>query len=99
MIAIFVLPHDCRLNKVIFMYTMGSLLWAVPIWRNSLVFHDVDKVGGWVGKGVISVFCPHYIRLFFCYSAVLRLPLLVLEWLLLGVLCSFFNRGIFLLVC
>ena len=44
MIAIFVLPHDCRLNKVIFMYTMGSLLWAVPLWRNSLVFHDVDKV-------------------------------------------------------
>lgn len=26
------------------MFTMGSLLWAVPLWRNSLVFHDVDKV-------------------------------------------------------
>lgn len=64
MIAIFVLPHDCRLNKVIFMYTMGSLLWAVPIWRNSLVFHDVDKVGRWVGKGVIPVFCTYYMRVF-----------------------------------
>lgn len=44
MIAIFVMPHNCRLLKCIFVFTMGSLLWAVPLWRNSLVFHDVDKV-------------------------------------------------------
>lgn len=44
MIAIFVMPHNCRLLKSIFIFTMGSLLWAVPLWRNSLVFHDVDKV-------------------------------------------------------
>ena len=44
MMAIFVMPHSCRLLKSIFIFTMGSLLWAVPLWRNSLVFHDVDKV-------------------------------------------------------
>lgn len=44
MVAIFVMPHSCRLLKSIFMFVMGSLLWAVPLWRNSLVFHDVDKV-------------------------------------------------------
>ncbi|CAM9784705.1 unnamed protein product, partial [Sphacelaria rigidula] len=37
-------PHDCRLQKIIFMYSMGPLCWAVPLWRNSLVFHDVDKM-------------------------------------------------------
>lgn len=45
MVAIFIMPHSCRLNKIIFIFSMGSLLWAVPLWRNSLVFHDVDKVG------------------------------------------------------
>lgn len=43
-IAIFMMPHSCRLNKIIFIFSMGSLLWAVPLWRNSLVFHDVDKM-------------------------------------------------------
>lgn len=86
MIAIFVLPHDCRLNKVIFMYTMGSLLWAVPIWRNSLVFHDVDKVGRWVGKGVghprlLSSFHPFFLLLCGVTTAFARACL--------GVLCSF----------
>lgn len=44
MISILVMPHNCCLLKTIFIFTMGSLLWAVPLWRNSLVFHDVDKV-------------------------------------------------------
>ncbi|CAB1111367.1 unnamed protein product [Ectocarpus sp. CCAP 1310/34] len=44
MVAIFVMPHSCRLLKSIFIFVMGSLLWAVPLWRNSLVFHDVDKM-------------------------------------------------------
>lgn len=44
MLGIFLLPRDCRLLKIIFMYSMGPLSWAVPLWRNSLVFHDVDKV-------------------------------------------------------
>ncbi|CAN0155360.1 unnamed protein product, partial [Hapterophycus canaliculatus] len=43
-VAIFLMPHSCSLFKSIFIFTMGSLLWAVPLWRNSLVFHDVDKV-------------------------------------------------------
>eukprot|EP00752_Nemacystus_decipiens_P006459 g5817.t1 len=44
MIVIFVMPYNCRLHKCIFIFSMGSLLWAVPLWRNSLVFHDVDKM-------------------------------------------------------
>jgi hypothetical protein len=30
--------------KVVFIYTNGPLTWAIVIWRNSLVFHDYDKI-------------------------------------------------------
>jgi hypothetical protein len=32
------------LFKFIFIYANGPLLWAIVIWRNSMVFHDFDKM-------------------------------------------------------
>ena len=29
---------------VLFCFANGPLLWAVALWRNSLVFHSVDKM-------------------------------------------------------
>jgi hypothetical protein len=37
-------PGDCTWFKVNWTYAMGPLAWAVPAWRNSLVFHDMQKI-------------------------------------------------------
>ena len=29
---------------ILFCYVNGPLLWGIPMWRNSLVFHSVDKM-------------------------------------------------------
>ena len=29
---------------ILFCFANGPLLWAVALWRNSLVFHSVDKM-------------------------------------------------------
>ena len=57
--------------KVCFIYANGPLTWAIVIWRNSLVFHDYDKItsvyihffpcilyyaGRWYGHKSISLF-------------------------------------------
>ena len=38
------LPESCSLFKVNFAFALGPLACAVILWRNSLVFHDRDKV-------------------------------------------------------
>lgn len=30
--------------KSVYMLATGPLAWAIPVWRNSLVFHDIDKI-------------------------------------------------------
>ncbi|CAK4073476.1 unnamed protein product [Aphanomyces euteiches] len=35
-----------HLFRVLFIYANGPLVWAVVLWRNSLVFHDVDRMSG-----------------------------------------------------
>ncbi|KAF0689275.1 Aste57867_19254 [Aphanomyces stellatus] len=35
-----------RFFRVLFIYANGPLVWAVVLWRNSLVFHDVDRMSG-----------------------------------------------------
>jgi Protein of unknown function (DUF2838) len=30
-------------RQIAFMYANGPLAWAIPCWRNSLVFHDMEK--------------------------------------------------------
>eukprot|EP00474_Spongospora_subterranea_P001008 CRZ01466.1 hypothetical protein [Spongospora subterranea] len=37
-------PNSQSLFVHIFAFANGPLAWAVPLWRNSLVFHDLDKL-------------------------------------------------------
>ena len=37
-------PRSCLFTKINFVFSHGPLLCAVLAWRNSLVFHDVDKM-------------------------------------------------------
>jgi hypothetical protein len=32
------------LRQLVFLYAMGPLAWAIAAWRNSLVFHSIDKI-------------------------------------------------------
>ncbi|KAJ4456649.1 putative transmembrane protein [Paratrimastix pyriformis] len=32
------------LFQVCFVFSNGPLIWAIPAWHNSLVFHDIDKI-------------------------------------------------------
>ena len=41
---IYVYPSSDFLFHVMFSISNGSLMWAVIAWRNSLVFHDLDKM-------------------------------------------------------
>ncbi|ETW02983.1 hypothetical protein H310_05423 [Aphanomyces invadans] len=34
------------LFRILFIYANGPLVWAVVLWRNSLVFHDIDRMSG-----------------------------------------------------
>ena len=38
-------PLLCTLTfaQLAFLYANGPLAWAIPCWRNSLVFHDIEK--------------------------------------------------------
>src|SRR3546814_6787399 len=44
MLSIYVFPWSQTFTKVLFIFANGPLSWAVPVWRNSLVFHDMDKL-------------------------------------------------------
>mmetsp|Transcript_42665 Transcript_42665/g.68618 ORF Transcript_42665/g.68618 Transcript_42665/m.68618 type:complete len:481 (+) Transcript_42665:129-1571(+) len=37
-------PSSATLFRSVFAYSNGPILWAIPLWRNSLVFHSHDKV-------------------------------------------------------
>ena len=39
------MPTSRHLLLINFAHTMGPLSVAIPTWRNSLVFHSLDKVG------------------------------------------------------
>jgi len=39
-----VFPHSRALFLVAFSFSLGPLAWAIPTWRNSLVFHSLDKM-------------------------------------------------------
>ena len=41
---LFFYPNFPDLFRIVFTMSNGPLLWAVPTWRNSLVFHSLDKV-------------------------------------------------------
>jgi hypothetical protein len=41
---ILIKPNSALVFKTTFAYANGPILWAIPLWRNSLVFHSHDKV-------------------------------------------------------
>jgi hypothetical protein len=38
------LPEACGLQKVLFAFSMGPLAWSIVLFRNSMIFHSLDKV-------------------------------------------------------
>lgn len=43
-LQLYAIPRSCALLKSNFLLANGPLAFAVPVWRNSLVFHDVEKI-------------------------------------------------------
>jgi hypothetical protein len=41
---LFTMKSSCSLYKVCFIFANGPVAFAVPVWKNSLVFHDINKV-------------------------------------------------------
>lgn len=44
LIQLWLLPKSALLNKVMFAYSAGPLAWSIVAFRNSLVFHSLDKI-------------------------------------------------------
>lgn len=44
LLYLWVLPDSPILFSVVFFFANGPLAWAVPLWKNSLVFHSLDKL-------------------------------------------------------
>ena len=44
MLSLWAFPDNVTLFKICFSFAMGPLSWAILAWRNSLVFHSLDKV-------------------------------------------------------
>lgn len=43
-LQLYAFPSSCALLKSNFLLANGPLAFAVPVWRNSLVFHDLEKI-------------------------------------------------------
>ena len=43
-VYLYVLTENETLFKVTFIHSFGPLIWAIPLWGNSVVFHDYDKI-------------------------------------------------------
>lgn len=44
LVHLWVLPHSALLHKVTFAYATGPLAWSIVAFRNSMVFHSMDKM-------------------------------------------------------
>ena len=44
MIYIFCYPQSVTLFRICFVNACGPLLWAIPLYRNSVVFHSLDRI-------------------------------------------------------
>eukprot|EP00667_Euglena_gracilis_P009576 EG_transcript_9728 len=44
LVNLFFFPDSRHLWRLHFVLAQGPLLWAIPTWRNSFVFHSLDKV-------------------------------------------------------
>ena len=43
LLNVWALPEACDLQKVLFAFSMGPLAWSIILFRNSLIFHSLDK--------------------------------------------------------
>jgi len=57
--SLFLFPHCTWLWKANYIISHGPLLWAIPTWRNSFVFHCLDKVTSIFIHGIppLLMFC------------------------------------------
>lgn len=44
LLHLFVFPGNALLFRLFFMSACGPLAWAVVVWRNSMVLHDLERV-------------------------------------------------------
>ncbi|CAL8464752.1 g4287 [Coccomyxa elongata] len=44
LVHLWVFPHSAFLHKITFAYASGPLAWSILAFRNSLVFHSLDKI-------------------------------------------------------
>lgn len=72
LIHLFVMPDSVWVFMLFFLSACGPLAWAIVVWRNSLVLHDLEKV--------TSVFI-HMMPPLLAYS---RRTLQVAGWPLIG---------------
>lgn len=43
-VQVWFFPESCSLQKILFAFSMGPLAWSIVAFRNSLIFHSLDKV-------------------------------------------------------
>jgi hypothetical protein len=43
MAYLWIFPNSCMMFHTAFSFTHGPLVWAIAAWRNSMVFHSLDK--------------------------------------------------------
>jgi Protein of unknown function (DUF2838) len=43
LLHVWALPEACDLQKVMFAFGMGPLAWSIILFRNSMIFHSLDK--------------------------------------------------------
>jgi hypothetical protein len=44
MVQLWFFPASCDLEKIMFAFAMGPLAWSIVAFRNSMIFHSLDKV-------------------------------------------------------
>jgi hypothetical protein len=44
LLHIWALPEACELQRILFAFSMGPLAWTIILFRNSMIFHSLDKV-------------------------------------------------------
>lgn len=43
-VQVWFFPESCSLQKILFAFSMGPLAWSIVAFRNSMIFHSLDKV-------------------------------------------------------
>jgi len=62
LMEILLFPAHSKLSKINFLFSNGPLAMAIPLWRNSVVFHDMDRISSLYIHifPVLVSFCLHW---------------------------------------